>query len=155
MWLGAYIGSLHCSLRELKPESRKIFYDSLVETGNYTISCCLQNCTWYSKIILLVQSTLRITTFGRASEKCPYSRSVVIPGSLIVQSTLRITTFGRASEKCRYTRKSHYNICIQVNGLCSGHGNSVVIRELSLYPQPLLAKLTVCLILVHHAVSVQ
>ena len=28
-------------------------------------------------------------------------------------------------------------------GLCSGHGNSVVIRELSLYPQPLLAKLTV------------
>ena len=29
-------------------------------------------------------------------------------------------------------------------GLSSGHGNSVVIRELSLYPQPLLAKLTVC-----------
>ena len=29
-------------------------------------------------------------------------------------------------------------------GLCSGHGNSVVIRELSLYPQSLLAKLTVC-----------
>ena len=28
-------------------------------------------------------------------------------------------------------------------GLCSGHGNSVVIRELSLYPQSLLAKLTV------------
>ena len=27
--------------------------------------------------------------------------------------------------------------------LCSGHGNSVVIRELSLYPQSLLAKLTV------------
>ena len=28
-------------------------------------------------------------------------------------------------------------------GLCSGHGNSVVIGELSLYPQSLLAKLTV------------
>ena len=28
-------------------------------------------------------------------------------------------------------------------GLCSGHGNSVVIRELSLYPQSLLAKVTV------------
>ena len=28
-------------------------------------------------------------------------------------------------------------------GLCSGHGHSVVIRELSLYPQSLLAKLTV------------
>ena len=28
-------------------------------------------------------------------------------------------------------------------GLCSGHGNSVVISELSLYPQSLLAKLTV------------
>ena len=28
-------------------------------------------------------------------------------------------------------------------GLCSGHGNSVVIRELSLYPQSLLAKSTV------------
>ena len=28
-------------------------------------------------------------------------------------------------------------------GLCSGYGNSVVIRELSLYPQSLLAKLTV------------
>ena len=30
-------------------------------------------------------------------------------------------------------------------GLCSGHGNSVVMRELSLYPQSLLAKLTVCI----------
>ena len=29
--------------------------------------------------------------------------------------------------------------------LCSGHGNSVVIREWSLYPQSLLAKLTVLL----------
>ena len=28
-------------------------------------------------------------------------------------------------------------------GLCSGHGNSVAIRELSFYPQSLLAKLTV------------
>ena len=28
-------------------------------------------------------------------------------------------------------------------GLCSGHGHFVVIRELSLYPQSLLAKLTV------------
>ena len=28
-------------------------------------------------------------------------------------------------------------------GLCSGHGSSVVIHELSLYPQSLLAKLTV------------
>ena len=28
-------------------------------------------------------------------------------------------------------------------GLCSGHGNSVVICELSLYPQSLSAKLTV------------
>ena len=28
-------------------------------------------------------------------------------------------------------------------GLCSGHENSVVIRELSLYPQSLFAKLTV------------
>ena len=28
-------------------------------------------------------------------------------------------------------------------GLCSAHGNAVVIRELSLYPQSLLAELTV------------
>ena len=28
-------------------------------------------------------------------------------------------------------------------GLCSGHGHSVVIRELSLYPKSLIAKLTV------------
>ena len=33
----------------------------------------------------------------------------------------------------------------EVDGTCSGHGNSVVIRELSLYPQSLLAKLTVVL----------
>ena len=38
--------------------------------------------------------------------------------------------------------KSHY-ICHSWMGLCSGHGNSVVIRELSLHPQSLLAKLTV------------
>ena len=36
-------------------------------------------------------------------------------------------------------------------GLCSGHGDSVVIRELSLYPQSLLAKLTV--LLAHHEVK--
>ena len=64
-----------------------------------------------------VQSTLRITTLGRASEKCPYSRSVVIP-----EVSLHVYRW---------------------NELCSGHGNSVVVRELSLYPQSLLAKLTV------------
>ena len=35
-------------------------------------------------------------------------------------------------------------------GLCSGHENYVVIRELSLYPQSLLAKLTVCLFMSWH-----
>ena len=44
--------------------------------------------------------------------------------------------------KCPYTRS--LIVCIQSGmGLCSGHGNSVVIRELSLYPQSVLAKLTV------------
>ena len=43
--------------------------------------------------------------------------------------------------KCRYTRSliMYYSW----KGLCSGHENAVVIRELSLYPQSLLAKLTV------------
>ena len=34
-------------------------------------------------------------------------------------------------------------MCHSWMGLCSGHENYVVIRELSLYPQSLLAKLTV------------
>ena len=34
---------------------------------------------WPSACLHIVQSTLRITTLGGASEKCPYSRSVVIP----------------------------------------------------------------------------
>ena len=42
--------------------------------------------------------------------------------------------------KCPYTRS--LIICITVR-LCSGHGYSVIIRELSLYPQSLFAKLTV------------
>ena len=33
-------------------------------------------------------------------------------------------------------------MCHSWMGLCSGHENYVVIRELSLYPQSLLAKLT-------------
>ena len=72
---------------------------------------------------LPVQSTSLITTFGGASKKCPYSRSVVI---------------------------SEVSLCITVGRdlASSEHGNSVVIRELSLYPQSLLAKLTVLLILV-------
>ena len=44
--------------------------------------------------------------------------------------------------KCRYTR-SLIIMYYSGMGLCSGHGNSVAIRELSLYPQSLLAKLTV------------
>ena len=44
--------------------------------------------------------------------------------------------------KCRYNR-SLIIMYYSGMGLCSGHGNSVVIRELSLYPQSLLAKLTV------------
>ena len=44
--------------------------------------------------------------------------------------------------KCRYTR-SLIVMYYSGMGLCSGYGNSVVIRELSLYPQSLLAKLTV------------
>ena len=46
--------------------------------------------------------------------------------------------------KCRYTR----SLIIMYHsgmGLCAGHGNSVVIHELSLYPKSLLAKLTVLL----------
>ena len=70
--------------------------------------------------VVHVQSTLLITTLGGgASEKCPYSRSVVMP-----EVSLYVT----------------YYIW---TGLCSGHGNSVVIHEVSLYPQSLLAKLTV------------
>ena len=38
--------------------------------------------------------------------------------------------------KCRYTR-SLIIMYYSGMGLCSGHGNSVVIRELSLYPQSL------------------
>ena len=45
--------------------------------------------------------------------------------------------------KCPYTRSLIVIMCHSWMGLCSGHGNSVVIRELSLYPQLLLAKLTV------------
>ena len=37
-------------------------------------------------------------------------------------------------------------------GLCSGHENSVVIRELSLYPQSLSAKLTVSNVSSHDVV---
>ena len=44
--------------------------------------------------------------------------------------------------KCRYTR-SLIIMYYSWKGLCSGHGNAVVIHELSLYPQSLLAKLTV------------
>ena len=65
---------------------------------------------------LTVQSTLLITTLGGASKRCPYSRSVGIPEVSLYSSGM---------------------------GLCSGHGNSVVVRELSLYSQSLLAKLTV------------
>ena len=43
--------------------------------------------------------------------------------------------------KCRYTR-SLIIMYYSWMELCSGHGNSVVIRELSSYPQSLLAKLT-------------
>ena len=67
--------------------------------------------------IFTVQSTSLITTTGGASEKCPYSRSVVIPEVSL--------------------------LCYSWMGLCSGHEISVVIRELSLHPQSLLAKLTV------------
>ena len=44
--------------------------------------------------------------------------------------------------KCRYTR-SLIIMYYSWMGLCSGHGHSVVIRKLPLYPQSLLAKLTV------------
>ena len=45
--------------------------------------------------------------------------------------------------KCRYTRSPIIIMYYSGMGLCSGHGNSVAIRELSLYPQSLLGKLTV------------
>ena len=60
-----------------------------------------------------------ILTLSGASEKCPYPRSVLI------------------------TEVSLYVYRYRKNGLCSGHGHSVLIREMSLYPQSLLAKLTV------------
>ena len=45
--------------------------------------------------------------------------------------------------KCRYTQS--LIICSTVGrSVASGHGNPAVIRELFLYPQPLLAKMTVC-----------
>ena len=45
--------------------------------------------------------------------------------------------------KCRHTRSLIIIMYYSGMGLSSGHGNSVVISELSLYPQSLLAKLTV------------
>ena len=51
--------------------------------------------------------------------------------------------------KCRYTRSLIIIMYYSGMGLCSGHGNSVVIRELSLYPQSLLAKLTVVWLVTH------
>ena len=48
----------------------------------------------------------------------------------------------RGIRKVSLCPKSHYMYYIWM-GLCSGHGHSVVIREVSLYPQSLLAKLTV------------
>ena len=68
-----------------------------------------------------VQSTSLTTTLGGASEKCPYSRSVVIP-----EVSLHV-----------------YVSQLDGTSLCSGYENDVVIRELSLYPQSFLAKLTV------------
>ena len=75
------------------------------------------------------------------------SEHVCLSVCLSVQSTLLITTLGGASKGvliCEVSLypKSHY-MYYSGMGLCSGHGNSVVIRELSLYPQSLLAKLTV------------
>ena len=67
-----------------------------------------------------------------------------------MQSTSLITTLGGRQKgvlirKMLLYPKSHYNV-LHGMGLCSGHGNSVVIRELSLYQQSLLVKLTVCII---------
>ena len=66
-----------------------------------------------------------------------------------VQSTWHITTLGGGASrkvslfaKCRYTRSLIIMYYCWM-GLCSGHGHSVVIREFLLYPQSLLAKLTV------------
>ena len=66
-----------------------------------------------------------------------------------MQSTSLLTTLvgcqkGVLIRKMSLYPKSHYYV-LHAMGLCSGHGNSVVIRELSLYQQLLLAKLTVCI----------
>ena len=53
-----------------------------------------------------VQSTLRITTLGGASAKCPYSRSVVIPEVSLDVLQLDGTLIW-AWKFCRYIR-SHY-----------------------------------------------
>ena len=50
-----------------------------------------------------LQSTLRITTLGGASEKCPYSRSVVIPEVSLYVLQLDGTLLW-AWEFCRYSR---------------------------------------------------
>ena len=69
--------------------------------------------------------------------KCRYTRSSS-------SSSFYYFTRGVPTGYCLFTGnpKSHY-MYYSGMGLCSGHGNSVVIRELSLYPQSLLAKLTV------------
>ena len=50
-----------------------------------------------------VQSTSLITTLGGASEKCPYSRSVVIPEVSLYVSQLDGTLLW-ARNICRYSR---------------------------------------------------
>ena len=68
-------------------------------------------------LILSLQSTSLITTLGGGSEKCPYSRNVVIP---------------------------EVSLCVTVGrDFALGMKNYVAIRELSLYPLSLLAKSTV------------
>ena len=46
-------------------------------------------------------------------------------------------------------------MCHSWMGLCSEHDNYVVIRELSLYPQSLIAKLTVHVFQIHIHVHVR
>ena len=52
-----------------------------------------------------IQSTSRITTLGGASEKCPYSRSVVIPEVPYMYYMIQLDgTLLRTWKFCRYSR---------------------------------------------------
>ena len=87
--------TLHCTA--LKEECG---YTSTVPGPCTSTRTCM---VWCTLLASRVQSTSLITTFGGASKKCPYSRSVIIPEVSLYVLQLEGTLLG-AWTCCRYSR---------------------------------------------------